>query len=92
MSVTIHVPSVLRRYTGEAATLERPDAATVGASLDALARTHPDLYRAICDETGTVRRHVNVFVNNTSIRDADSLATRISPGDVLTIMPAVSGG
>ena len=50
------------------------------------------LYRNICDETGAVRRHLNVFVNADNVRDLDGLDTALRPGDVLTILPAVSGG
>ena len=52
----------------------------------------PPLYRNVCDETGTVRRHVNVFVNSDNVRDRDGLDTALAPGDVVTILPAVSGG
>jgi molybdopterin converting factor small subunit len=50
------------------------------------------LYRNICDETGTVRRHLNVFVNADNVRDLNGIDTPLLPGDVLTILPAVSGG
>ena len=46
----------------------------------------------ICDETGQVRRHVNLFVNTAHVRDRDGLDTALVAGDVLTILPAVSGG
>jgi molybdopterin converting factor small subunit len=50
------------------------------------------LYRNICDEQGTVRRHLNVFVNSNNMRDLDGVATTLTPGDEVTIVPAVSGG
>ena len=50
------------------------------------------LYRNVCDETGAVRRHLNVFVNADHMRDRDGLDTTLAPGDVVTILPAVSGG
>jgi molybdopterin converting factor small subunit len=47
----------------------------------------------VCDETGNVRRHVNVFVNSGNTRDLPTgLETRLEPGDVVSILPAVSGG
>jgi len=39
-----------------------------------------------------VRRHLNVFVNTENVRDLNGVETKLSPGDVLTILPAVSGG
>ena len=50
------------------------------------------LYRNVCDETGKVRRHLNVFVNSNNVCDLDGVDTMLTPGDVITILPAVSGG
>jgi molybdopterin converting factor small subunit len=62
------------------------------AALEDLERRQFMLYRNICDETGTVRRHLNVFVNADNVRDLDGIDTALTTGDVLTILPAVSGG
>jgi molybdopterin converting factor small subunit len=91
MSITIHVPGVLRYCCGGAAELAL-SARSVRAALEHLERSHPALYRSICDETGAVRRHVNLFVNRSHLRDREGLDTALVPGDVLTILPAVSGG
>jgi MoaD family protein len=90
-SVTIHVPAVLRACCNGATelTLAAPDVRTVLAELE---RRHPALHRSICDETGSVRRHVNLFVNTSHVRDRDGLDTALASGDVVTILPAVSGG
>ncbi len=91
MSIKVHVPGVLRGYCGGASELAL-SAPSVRAALEHLERSHPALYRSICDETGAVRRHVNLFVNRSHLRDCDGLETALVPGDVLTILPAVSGG
>ena len=91
MSITIHLPSALRAYCKGAAELSL-SAPSVRAALEQLERSHPALYRCVCDETGTVRRHVNLFVNTSHMRDRDGLDTLLAAGDVLTILPAVSGG
>jgi sulfur-carrier protein len=90
-TVTIHVFGQLRPYCGGAAQLS-VSAHTVRAALEALERTQFDLYRQLCDETGAVRRHLNVFVNADNVRDLDGVETRLAPGDVVTMLPAVSGG
>ena len=90
-SIAIHVPAPLRAYCGGASELSL-SAPTVRAALEQLERSHPSLYSSICDETGRVRRHVNLFVNTSHVRDRDGLDTALAPGDVLTILPAVSGG
>ena len=91
MSITIQVPPPLRAYSGGASEFSI-SAPNVRAALEQLERSHPGLYRSVCDETGKVRRHVNLFVNKHHMRDRDGLDTELAPGDVITILPAVSGG
>ena len=67
-------------------------ARTVRDMLDRLEQTQAALYRNVCDETGAVRRHLNIFVNADNVRDRDGLETTLTSGDVVTIVPAVSGG
>ena len=90
-TITIHVPGTLRTYCGGAEQLSI-SAHTVRAALEDLERTQFALYRNICDETGTVRRHLNVFVNADNMRDLKGVDTTLTPGDVVTVLPAVSGG
>jgi len=91
MSIKVWVPTVLRKYCQGASDLT-VTAPTVGTALGQLETEYPTLYRNVCDETGAVRRHLNIFVNSTHIRERDGLDTTLSPGDVLLIVPAVSGG
>lgn len=91
MRVTVHIPSMLRA-SAEGASRLSISAPTVGGVLDELRVDYEALYLSVCDETGAVRRHVNLFVNDTNIRDLDALETRLSTGDIIFIMPAVSGG
>jgi molybdopterin synthase sulfur carrier subunit len=90
-TVAIHVPGALRAYCGGAEELQT-SARTVRAALEDLEQHQFALYRNVCDETGAVRRHLNVFVNADNVRDLDGIDTKLTPGDVLTILPAVSGG
>lgn len=90
-AVEFRIPSLLTQYSGGARTLELLGA-TVGSALRELQRQYPSLYTNICDETGAVRRHIGVFVNEDHIRDLNGLDTPLAPGDAVTIMPAVSGG
>jgi molybdopterin synthase sulfur carrier subunit len=90
-TVTIYVPAPLRDCCAGASELFL-SAPSVRAALDQLERTYPSLYRSVCDETGSVRRHVNLFVNTSNVRDEKGLDTGLAPGDTITILPAVSGG
>lgn len=92
MTITVQVPGMLRQYCGGVTRLP-VTAATVRETLALLERAHPELHRNVCDETGAVRRHINVFVNAANTRDLDTgLDTELAPGDIVTILPAVSGG
>jgi molybdopterin converting factor small subunit len=91
MTVTIRVPEPLRASCGGASELSVP-AASVRAALAELERRHPALYRSVCDETGAVRRHIGLFVNRSHVRDRQGLETALAPGDIVTILHAVSGG
>ncbi len=91
MTITIYIPSPLRPCCQGASELSLT-APSVRAALEHIERSHPALYRSVCDETGKVRRHVNLFVNTSHIRDREGLDTALVAGDVLTILPAVSGG
>ena len=90
-TIRIHVPGPLREYCAGASELLL-SASSVRAVLEELERRHPSLYRNVCDETGAVRRHVNLFVNTSHVRDREGLDTALKPGDNVTILPAVSGG
>ena len=91
MTVTVKVPSVLSHTCGGASELTL-SASTVRAALEQMERSHPALHRSLCDETGALRRHINLFVNEAHMRQRDGLDTMLKPGDVITILPAVSGG
>ena len=90
-NITIHVFGQLREYCR--GVMELPVSAdTVRAVLEQLERDEPLLYRNLCDETGKVRRHLNVFVNTENVRDLAGVETTLAAGDVVTFLPAVSGG
>src|SRR5262245_20544162 len=90
-TITVTIPGMLRDTCGGAREL-RPDAGSVRELFGDLEQRHPALYRSICDETGRVRKHVGVFVGMYHIRDREGLDTPLAAGDVITILPSVSGG
>ena len=89
--IEVYVPGPLRDYRAGASTVY-VQATSVKGALEDLKRAYPSLYPNICDETGAVRKHIGVFVNSDHIRDLNGLETPLGPRDVLTILPAVSGG
>lgn len=91
LQTTFRLSSPLRDFCGGAAQLP-VSAPTIREALRQIAVSHPELYRSICDETGAVRRHVNLFINSSNTRDLEGLDSELAPGDVVTVLPAVSGG
>ena len=64
----------------------------MSALIDDLEKRHPGLKERICDESGQVRRFVNIFVNGEDIRFLEHLATPVKAGDEVSIVPAIAGG
>ena len=95
MNVTVRLPAALRELARGEKTIEvelDDGPATVATVLDALAVRLPAVERRIRDETGMLRRHVNVFVGDTNVRDGAGLAEPLPDGSEIQVIPAVSGG
>lgn len=94
MSVSVRLPAALADVVDGRRTVDVdvPAGATVGHVLDALVDGRPRLAWRVRDETGTLRRHVNVYVGDDDIRFAGGLATPVRDGDVVSVLPSVAGG
>lgn len=91
MAVNIRIPSVLRNLTAGKETIEVL-ATTVDEALAAIEAAHPGIKARLCDETGKLRRFVNVFVGEEDIRFLDGQKTALKSGDLVDIVPAIAGG
>jgi MoaD family protein len=91
VSVTVRVPAQLRTLTGGEAQVQT-DGSTVGEVLKALDAAYPGFGDRLFDEGGSLRRFVNVFLADEDVRFLDGLATPVSDGQTLSIVPAVAGG
>ena len=91
MAATIHIPTPLRRFTGEQGEIQ-VEGSTVGDALRDLVRQHPALERHLYTPEGTLRSFVNVFKNDDDVRFLDKGATPLADGDVLSIIPSIAGG
>jgi molybdopterin converting factor small subunit len=92
MAVEVQLPGALREHAGGARSVAVEGAATVGDVFDQIGSSHPALARRIRDEQGALRRHVNVYVGDVDVRDADGLATAVRDGDVVLVLPSIAGG
>jgi len=89
--VQVRIPTPLRKHTGGAEAVDA-EGATVTALVADLDRRYPGIKDRICDETGQVRRFVNIFVNGEDIRFLKHLETTLKQGDEVSIVPAIAGG
>jgi molybdopterin converting factor small subunit len=90
-AVTVRVPTILRTYTGGSSTVTA-DGATVGEVIDNLESAHPGIRARVVDETGALRRFVNIYLDDEDIRFGDGLDSQVTAGSTVSIIPAVAGG
>ncbi|MDD2857501.1 MAG: MoaD/ThiS family protein [Candidatus Nanopelagicales bacterium] len=91
MSTTVRIPTILRTYTnGEA------EVAAAGANLQEvindLEANYPGIAARVLDDSGQLRRFVNIYVNDDDVRFIDGLASATADGAQISIIPAVAGG
>ncbi len=91
MSVTVRIPTPLRKLTNELDVVSG-DGDTLMDCINALEGQYPGLKERLCDEAGELRRFVNVYVNGEDVRFLAGLETSLKAGDEVSIVPAVAGG
>jgi sulfur-carrier protein len=91
MPVTVRIPTPLRAVAkGNADVQAKGD--TIDEVIADLERQFPGLRERLVDETGELRRFVNIYVNQEDIRFMDNRATVLKDGDEVAIVPAIAGG
>jgi molybdopterin synthase sulfur carrier subunit len=91
VSVTVHLPTVLRAHAGGAKDVTA-DGTTVGEVLTSLAAEYPGLSGQVINGDGTLHKFVNVYVNDDDVRYMSALDTPVTDSDEVSILPAVAGG
>jgi MoaD family protein len=90
MAIEVRIPTILRTYTDGAKQVEG-----TGSTLDELISDLEQRYgglRARLIDDGSLRRFVNVYLNDEDVRFLDGLQTTVKDGDTVTVLPAVAGG
>ncbi|SDQ95963.1 MoaD/ThiS family protein [Thermostaphylospora chromogena] len=90
MAIEVRIPTILRSYTDGAKAVEG-EGKTLEELIGDLETRHPGLQDRLV-ENGTLRRFVNVYVNDEDVRFLGGLSTPLSDGDTVTVLPAVAGG
>jgi sulfur-carrier protein len=92
--ISLLLPSVLQPLAGGQSVLTAPadGPVTVAALLDAVASDYPVLARRLRDETGALRRFVNIYVDGDEVRRLQGLDTEVLPGQEVLVIQSVAGG
>lgn len=91
MSVQVNLPTVLRPHAGGERTVA-VDGSTVGEVLQALVAEYPGMSGQVIDDTGTLHKFVNIYLNDDDVRYLSGIDTAVGATDELSILPAVAGG
>jgi sulfur-carrier protein len=91
MSVTVKIPTQLRSLTDGKSEVTT-QGVTVAQVIESLERAHPGLRERVLDDSGSLRRFLNVYVDDEDIRFLKGLDTELEDGARLSIIPAVAGG
>ena len=88
---TVFIPSSLRRYTAGQSKAD-VSGGTINEVIDNLEQRYPGVKSRLCDESGQIKRYVNVFVNDEEIRTLEGADTPVAEKDEVSIVPAMAGG
>jgi molybdopterin synthase sulfur carrier subunit len=91
MAINVRIPTPLRKLTQEQAVVQG-DGGTLAEMIEGLEREFPGLKDRLCDETGDLRRFVNIYINGEDVRFQQGLATVLNGNEEISIVPAVAGG
>jgi len=91
MSASVRIPTILRTYTGGVGEVSA-DGSTLAEILSSLESNHPGLRARVLDDTGALRRFVNVYVGDEDVRFSGGLDAEVADGAKISIIPAVAGG
>ena len=91
MAVTVRIPTTLRPMAGGASQVQ-VEGATLADVITSLDAAHPGFKDRLLDESGALRKFVNVFVADDDVRYLDGLNTPVPAGETVSIIPAVAGG
>jgi molybdopterin synthase sulfur carrier subunit len=91
MPMLVRIPTPLRSVTKGSAEVQG-NGGTVADLIDDLERSYPGLKERLVDDTGDLRRFVNIYVNQEDIRFLQGKKTALKDGDEVSIVPAIAGG
>jgi molybdopterin synthase sulfur carrier subunit len=91
MSITVRIPTPLQKLTQNQAEV-KANGANIRELIEDLEKNFPGIKERVCDETGEIRRFINIYVNEEDVRFLQQDATPLEDGDEVSMIPAIAGG
>ena len=91
MPVTVRVPTALRKFTGNQE-LVQVEGASIQTLIENLEAAYPGVKARLCDDSGNLRRFINIFVDGEDIRFLKGPDTELAEGKEVSIVPSIAGG
>ncbi len=91
MSASVRIPTILRSYTGGVNEVTA-EGSTLAEVLESLEANHPGIRARVLDDTGALRRFVNIYVGDEDVRFSGGLDAPVADNAKISIIPAVAGG
>ena len=90
MAIKVRIPTPLQKLTGQGEV--QLAAGNIKDLISQLEKSYPGMKDRLCDESGKIRRFVNVYLNEEDIRFLKQEDTSLKDGDEVSIVPAIAGG
>ena len=91
MAVKVLIPTPLQKFTNDQAEIQC-EGATITELIESLEAACPGIKARLCDDSGKLRRFLNVYVDSEDIRFLDNMDTKLGDDAEVCIVPAVAGG
>ena len=91
MSKTILIPTPLRPFVNQQEVINT-QASTISEAMQDLATNFPKIQQHLYDKDGNLRKFINIYVNDSDIRDLDGINSALSDNDEISLVPAIAGG
>ena len=91
MGVNVRIPTPLRKITDGKSEVEARGS-NILEIIEDLEASYPGIKGKLCEENGSVRKFLNIYINDDDIRFMDSLDTEVRDGDSISLIPAIAGG
>jgi molybdopterin synthase sulfur carrier subunit len=91
MPITVRIPTPLRKLTNGKGEIQVA-AKNIAELIENLEKDYPGIKGRLCDESGNIRRFINIYINEEDIRFKQNLQTSLKDGDDISVVPAIAGG